>query len=351
VKAVEPGRRRNLFVLIVVACAVVLDACGTAPLALTATVPWRPIPPSPTTTTTTTTTTLAPAPRCNASQLRAGRAFGGAATGNLATVVVLKNTGTRCRLGGYPTLVGISATRGRVRLITRHGTFFGNLIPADLANGQSGKLILGTEDACNALNQENQAVIKKNAAENTYSKVVIIFPNGEGSLIASPYPFDVACGLDETELGVVPPLPASQVPTPGSPGSLSATVNLPRTAKSGRVLSYTVSLYNSTHTDVDLHHCPNYTEALYPPAPGRPTIRTYTLNCTRSRPISPGETRVFAMELPINKLTTSTTAKFGWQLDTGLGPYGGGALLIVPSTNASPSTAAIPRLAVRRSPR
>lgn len=334
---VEGVCQRVLLVVIVVASTLALDACGTAPLALSATVPWRPIPASPTatTTTTTTTTTLAPAPPCRASQLRATKAFGGAATGNLATLVILTNTGSTCRLGGYPTLIGISQVRGRVHLSARHGTFFGNLIPADLAKGRSGRLLLGTSDGCDAINQPNQAVVERNMRENTYAELVIVFPNGAGSLTASTYPFDVACGLDTSELGVYPPLPASELPTPGSPASLAATVNLPRIASSGQVLTYTVSLSNATHTAVDLHSCPDFTEGLYYPLPtGRRPIRTYTLNCSRARPIRPGQTRVFAMKLWVPKVTTPTLVKFVWQLDTGLGPFAGRALQLLPSKGA-----------------
>lgn len=322
------GTRRVLLAVIVVASSLGLAACGTAPLALTATVPWRPIPATPTTTTTTTTTTLAPAPPCKASQMRARKAFGGAATGNLATLVVLTNTGSTCRLAGYPTLIGISHLRGRARLAAKHGTFFGNLIPTDLTKGQSGRLMLGTEDGCNALNTAGHAVIERNMKENTYAEVEIIFPRGEGSLTTTTYPFDVACGLDESELGTYPPS-AFGIPTPpGSPGSLTATVRLPRTARSGEVLTYTVSLHNPTDVAVDLHSCPNYTEAMYY---RRPVTRTYTLNCTRARPIRPGQTRIFQMKLPIPKVAQSTLAKFSWQLDTGLGPYAGGVLQLIPA--------------------
>jgi hypothetical protein len=315
--------------VIVIVNAIFLGACGSTPLALSATVPWRPIPASPTTSTTTTTTTLAPDPPCQASQLRAGKELGGAGAGNLATVVVLTNTGASCRLSGYPSLVGISTASGQVRLKARHGTYFGNLIPVDLAKGASGKLVLGTEDACMALNQPNQAAVKRNAASHTYTRIVIILPNGEGSLIASTYSFDVACGLYESELGVVPPPPGSEVAAPGSPGSLAATINLPTTARARQMLTYTVSLHNPTKVAVDLHRCPNYTEVLYAPLARRPTIRTYTLNCVPARPIRPSQTRVFEMVIPVPRVATSTIAKFSWQLDTGVGPYAGKALRLV----------------------
>jgi hypothetical protein len=322
----HPGLWRFLVVpvALAVASSLVLAACGTAPFALTATVPWRPIPASPTTTTTTTTTTLAPAPPCKASQLSPSKGRGGAATGHIETTIVFSNRGPTCRLGGYPRLIGFSSTRRHVSLTAHHGTFFESLIPVDLAHGRQALLLLGTEDMCSSFSFHS--------AKDTYDEVVIIFPKGEGELTARTYPFDTICGLDESELGILPP-PAALVPPPpappGSPGSLSVTVHLPASAKSGEVLSYTVSLHNSTKVAVDLHHCPDYTEILGYPFK---TVRTYTLNCTRARPIRPGQTRVFEMKIPTPKVTTPTTVKFLWQLDTALGPVAGGALQIVPAT-------------------
>ncbi|MGA9077787.1 MAG: hypothetical protein WB383_05600 [Acidimicrobiales bacterium] len=255
------------------------------------------------------------------------------------TVVVLTNTGPTCRLGGYPKLIGISPTGGEVRLIARqYRTYFGNLIPADLRKGQSGELLLGTSNGCNAFNQPSQAAVERIVKAHTYDEVVIILPTGEGSVTASTYPFDTACGFDESELGVSRPPPVTEAPAPGSPGSLTATVNLPPTARSGEVLGYTVSLHNPTDSAVDLHHCPDYTEGVYYPFK-RPTIRTYTLNCARARPIDPGQTRVFAMELPTPKVTKPTMAKFSWELDTGLGPFSGSALQVVPATDVDSAAA------------
>lgn len=52
------------------------------------------------------------------------------------------------------------------------------------------------------------------------------------------------------------------------------------------------------------------------------------------------------MKISIPKVTTPTTVKFLWRLDTGLGPYAGRPLQLIPMGEAKTSQAAILRTAV-----
>ncbi|MHB2024493.1 MAG: DUF4232 domain-containing protein, partial [Mycobacteriales bacterium] len=65
-------------------------------------------------------------PACTASQLQGSSAPGGAATGNLLSVVVLTNVGpSPCSLSGYPaSLVGVHADGTRQVFSPLHGTAF-----------------------------------------------------------------------------------------------------------------------------------------------------------------------------------------------------------------------------------
>jgi len=242
--------------------------------------------------------------------------------------VLLTNTGPACQLGGYPALVGISLSGEHMTLNPMHGTFFTNPIPGDISRGQQGEFLIGTTDACTALNQPDQAASIANAKANTYVGAILTLPNGAGVISVSGLRFDTACSLDESQVGVKPPQPFTYAIPAGSPQSLSATLRVPASVRSGTEMDYQVVLDNATSTPVALHPCPNYTEVLG--LPTRPTGHTYQLNCVSVRLILPGKSRVFAMEIAVPKVDAATLAKFSWALDTGEGPYAGQALRLLP---------------------
>ncbi|HSN03191.1 MAG TPA: DUF4232 domain-containing protein [Acidimicrobiales bacterium] len=310
-----------------------LGSCGT--VAKTATmVPWVALAPVSRTTTTSTSTTLAPAAECRARQLRASVGPSGAGLGNVVSTIVFTNLGSTCRLSGYPDLTGATATRrsGPIH-VHKTGTYFGNLIPANLATGQRGLLLLGTSDGCAALNGPSQAQIRASQRANTYHQVTVVLPRGRGSLRAN-VTFDVACGLDESQLGVRAPTPDQLNAPAGTPQSLEATVRVAASVNAATTLHYVVALFNPTHTTVTWRTCPNYTESLFttPLAlPSQTFTFTYQLDCRAALAVRPGRTVTFRMELPIGHVRESAEAKFSWQLDTGYGPYAGRALKLTAS--------------------
>jgi hypothetical protein len=249
------------------------------------------------------------------------------------TTVILTNTGPTCRLSGYPDLAGWSSSRGWVTLaVLKSGTYFGNLIPADVAHGGHGRLILGTGTACPVLNQPSHAAVDAAERANTYTGIAIILPHGRGTVTDRRATFDVACGLSESQLKVRPPPPAIFRPPPGSAASLTASVALPAIIRSGRLLKYSISLHNPTNTVVRWRTCPGHTELIFllPSNEASKKIqRTYGLNCAGARPVEPGRTEVFAMQLFVPKVTSTTMAKFAWSLNTGNGPFVGRALTVL----------------------
>ncbi len=311
----------------------VLSSCGTAAPS-GGVVPWSALTASPTTTTTTTTTTLAPAAPCHSSHLETRLGRGGAGLGNELTVVVFTNTGPLCQLSGYPDLEGQTGTREwRLLRVRKDGTYFGGLNGTDLATGRSGLLLLGTSVGCNALNSPSQSQNLANQRLATYNTIRVLLPHGGGGAGVTGVHLDVACGLDESQLGVRPPTPGVVEPRPGSVASLTATASLPTTLSAGTTLSYVVTLHNPTATEVAFTPCPNFTEAIFvaPNVKGaKPKVRTFALNCARAAPVAAHGSERFAMKLVLPPSTQASLAKFAWSLDTGSGPYIGRAIEVEP---------------------
>ncbi len=147
---------------------------------------------------------LAPAPPCRSSQLSASLAGVGVATGHTATTIAFTNQGHTCRFSGYPNLGGTNDSSEKTVLHPSRKGFFPSLTPTDLKGGQKGQLVLGTGDACSALNSPNQTQVSSTAAGDTYTAVTIQLPHKDGSLTVSGLTIDVSCGLSETPLGVKP---------------------------------------------------------------------------------------------------------------------------------------------------
>jgi len=326
-------RSRAAFVVIGgIIAALSLSSCSNKPAQTGTRVPWVALTAVSTTTTTTTTTTLASAPPCLATQLRASAGRGGAGLGHELSLVVVRNIGDTCRLSGYPDLFGHTATRTPGPLkVEKTGTYFGNLVSTNLSSGRRGELLLGTAEDCPALNEPSQAQDLAHEHADTYVGLNVILPNGAGSLNVANISVDVACGLDESRLGVQPPTTAEIDAPPGSPQSLEASVTVPRSVKSGTALRYVVALHNPGRKVVTWNYCPNYRESiLTTPSIGRSRMftHTYQLNCSQAKSVSPGRTVTFVMELPIGTIRRSSEAKFSWQLETGVGPYAGRAVLV-----------------------
>jgi len=256
------------------------------------------------------------APACRRGQLRVSQGHGGVGLGNRLERVVFTNVGSNpCLLRGYPTITGFTSVGGRRALRpTRGGTYFGRLVPADMAPGGRTLLDLATSTHC----EDGQS-------GTTYRQLVFGLPAG-GSVRGGHVSITVLCGLSMSAFGLPQRYEPSPHPAPGTPGTLRVRVQLPAAARAGSVLRYTITLVNPTTTAVALHPCPGYTQALY--APGLVLRRSFALNCDSVDTI-PAQGRVgYAMQLAVPNGAVVGVAKFGWSLDNPTGPFAGRGISI-----------------------
>jgi len=319
---------RALVGLVAFIAAASLAACdggGTSTGQAAGVIPWVD---TPAVTTTTTAPVLPPAtaPLCRASQLAASAGPHGAAAGNLATGVYLKNLGpTTCQLSGWATISGLRPGAAPVPLVARHGTFFGPTSPVDLKPGQKGVLVLGTGDDCDAVNQPDTSAAQASVTGGTYAGIMLRLPGG-GDISVLGVSLDVACGLSESQLGGYPPPPVS--PPPPGPGSVSSlVVRLVHLGDlhPGRTYRYEVILTNPAASSIRLSPCPAYTENLDSDS------FTYRLNCRSVRQIAGHRSVTMAMQVPSSAELPGSVAKLNWNLDTANGPSSGAALRIARS--------------------
>jgi len=169
-----------------------IAACGS---------PTQGLPPSTLGNTRPTTTTAAAEPPCEASQLTATAGHKTAGAGNLFNAVMFVNHGAICLLQGYPQIMGVSASRGRVPLAPGHLPAIGFPVPSAMNYLDTGELVIQTSDVCGAINQPNQAnQANPSAAGSIYQGLIIELPRSGGSLSVSGLSFDVAwCGKASSE--------------------------------------------------------------------------------------------------------------------------------------------------------
>lgn len=305
------GAAAGVAAALVAACPLVLGGCGGASGAVVS--------------------VGAAAPACTAGDLRAVDSGQTAASGSVFNPLVVTNVGTStCRLSGYPQLLGITSGGRLVTLPAAHEGLTGPVDPVDLRPGEAGRLVIGTEDACQALNQPSALAVASSVG-HLFDGVEIVLPGGKGTLRVdlSPVVLDTTCGVAESALGVAPAPPA---PPAGSLATLTATIHAPAQAASGAVLRYSVTLANPTRTTVDLGPCPTYEEALYFYGPGgkaENVIRSHELDCATVPALGPGGTATLAMEIRVPPLTSRTMAKFWWGIEPS-GPRTARALAVLP---------------------
>lgn len=259
------------------------------------------------------------AARCLASQLRvaAGQGFGGG--GNSLEPFTFTNVSdTTCLLSGRPRVTGINATGRRVDLPLNPGqTYFGPLVPADLAPGAEGYLYFWTSPNC-----------PQPAPETVYRSLSFKLPSG-GTLTSGLSVSANSCGLRMDDLGLpLPVVPPSPTLSPGGLTSLAARVDLPQSARVGQTLHYTVTLRNPTDVPVSLSPCPSYIEAL---DPSMPPLYFY-LNCDQVTVIPPHGQVVYAMEMRIPSNAVTGNSSLMWQFFDSAGPAAGAGLTVLPAS-------------------
>lgn len=312
----QPGSRRcSTLGTLILLMAIGATACSMGSSA----VAWLPR--------STTTTTLAPAPPCSASQLHANQGLGGAGLGTLRSIIVLTNVGNKCRLGGYPALVGVSSTLGDIALSPQQGVMGTSPIPADLGPGQQGELAIDTGDVCPAAQSAQLGQPSSDWKAGLYSGLIVELPGGQGSVTVADFGFDTACGFSESVLGAAPP-PIR----PGLPQSLVVSVKLPKTARSGQVLVYVTTLHNASHQTIQLRPCPSYTETAGVLATSALLIvHSFSLNCSAASAVHPGRSERFTMHIRMPKVTASAIVAVEWAFNPAPGYSGAvGRVRVIP---------------------
>jgi hypothetical protein len=254
---------------------------------------------------------------CRGRQLRVSQGRGGVGLGNRLERFVFTNTGTLpCLLRGYPIITGVTSDGiRRAARPERGGTYFGQLVPADMAPGGRTFLDLATSTGCAG-----------GARPGTnYTQVVFGLPAG-GSIRAGHVSITDVCGLSMSEFGLTQRHATTPRAAAGTAGTLSLQLELPATVRVGSLLRYTVTLVNSTKTSVTLRPCPSYTQGLY--ANGAVVHRSLALNCD-SVGVIPAHHRVrYAIQLSVPRRATPGTGKVGWGLDTPTGPFAGRVITV-----------------------
>jgi hypothetical protein len=256
------------------------------------------------------------APLCTARALRVHLGRHGAATGHLLEEFVFTNIGhATCLLRGYPVVRGRRIDGKLVVLRPRHGTFFGQLVAADLKSGGHVFLDFETDDVCG--NATLKAVV--------YHDLRFTLPRG-GEASGGTSTLSLVCGLAMSQFGLPARYTGSATPAPGSVGSLQADIKLPATVRRGAILNYVVTLANHLRRAVRFKatSCPGYTQGLYT---NSVQVRgSYRLNCGSVQLIPTGEARGFAMKLRVPRNATLGLAKLGWNLDTETGAFAGATI-------------------------
>ncbi len=149
------------------------------------------------------------------------------------------------------------------------------------------------------------------------SAVRITLPNGTGHVDAD-YNAVPPCRDPKSPSTIgVSPFETAKVKAvpPWTAASVKATVpNQPVHAKRAEMLRFVVVLKNTSHAPVGFDRCPSYVQQLVPAG----QVEVHVLNCAGAKPIAPGKSEAFAMEIRVPKNAPLGGNGLFWALD----PFG-----------------------------
>jgi len=132
---------------------------------------------------------------CEGSDLAGAFAYANTYAGGALITLAITNVGTySCRLGGYPTLLGIRGGHEYALDHLEHGTQDRNLQPTTLSPRESGALILDTSLGCNAN-------VYPLPVADRYTGVVVVLPRHHGHVRILGVPLSTPCGVSESQVG------------------------------------------------------------------------------------------------------------------------------------------------------
>jgi Protein of unknown function (DUF4232) len=149
------------------------------------------------------------------------------------------------------------------------------------------------------------------------SALRITLPHGSGHVDAD-YNAVPMCSdpKNPSEIGVSPFETAKVKPTgPWTTARVTASVpNQPVSAKRDEMLHFVVVLRNRSQETVRFDHCPSYVQQLVPAG----QVEVHDLNCAKAKPLAPGKSEGFAMQLRVPKDAPAGGNGLFWALD----PFG-----------------------------
>ena len=280
------------------------------------------------------------APRCEVASLRLSMGDLDGATGTLVSSVDVTNGGqSTCVLDGQiQALTAVSRGR-RIQVKLNHGTegFLSGIEAGTLAPGASGLSPVSWYPRCdNGPTQRSYGPLKELRAMIRGVTVPVT-----GSL-------DIGCsdpekvGIAVGPLGVRHPAPRfAHDPLM----DLSATISLPPVVQAGSTLHAVVTLTNNGAQAVDWKQCPSYLFNVT----GDFRKGGHQLNCAAAKPIAPGSSEGFAMQLEVPPGEPDGPADVHWLLLTptdytkpSLGTSAAGTIRISGGAVAVPTAASCP---------
>jgi hypothetical protein len=184
-----------------------------------------------------------------------------------------------------------------------------------LRPGEIGGLTITWENWCDPLIKGKPRVPP--------SAVRITLPGGGGALDAD-YNAVPSC-IDPSSpstIGVSPFEPAKiSRMKPWTNAVVRATVpGQPLHGRRGEILRFRVVLQNTSRSPLRFNRCPAYVQQLVPSG----EVEVYELNCARARPIGPGQSEAFAMQIRVPQSAPLGGNGLFWGLD----PFGANRLQV-----------------------
>jgi hypothetical protein len=149
------------------------------------------------------------------------------------------------------------------------------------------------------------------------SAVRITLPNGTGHLDADYNAVPTCRDAQRPSTIGVSPFETSKVKaaSPWTAASVTASVpDQPVHAERGEMLRFVVVLKNTSRQTVRFDRCPSYVQQLVPAG----QVEVHLLNCSAAKPIAPGKSEAFAMQIRVPKNAPVGGNGLFWALD----PFG-----------------------------
>lgn len=261
---------------------------------------------------------------CRSSDLRARAGLGGGGLGHYGVEFVFTDHGPApCVLRGFPASVRFLDASGHVLTGYHVALEDGGYITSYPNDGV--ELRPGVPDGA-PLDQAvaGQAILQLQTLStlcgHTYVSAVLVTLNDGGR-----FRFETGINTDQygdcTSPNQYPPMMSSfqlpgYPPIPTTlPTDLRVSISVRTPVRIGGTLDYTVTLINVSGHTLKFNPCPGYTESIK-----GVVLARYRLNCAAVPTLTPGQSRTFAMELPVPAAasTTAGTYPLSWLID---GPF------------------------------